>query len=81
MDSTLPYKYMPQEIKELSKDINNIDLILSTNTDTDVKKMCTDLKRKLTESKNYFQTKLAKIPNIHYMEESDEEWVDENKPV
>lgn len=79
-DSSLPYKYMPQEIKELSQDIKNIETILSNNTDPHVKQLSEELVPKLTTSKTYFEKKLANIPNQQFMDESDEEWVAANKP-
>lgn len=73
-----PYKYIPGTIKELSGDINKIEEIIAQTNDAEVKKECVLLKRKLNTSKAQFEQKLAKIPNKNYMEESDEEWVDEN---
>lgn len=79
-DSSMPHKYMPREIKELSEDINKIEIILSNNTDSEVNRMCDEMKYKLTTIKDYFVRKLENIPNKYYMEESEEEWVDANKP-
>ncbi len=67
-------------IKELSKDINEIDKIISENSDTAVFKLCDALKLKISESLKMFQKKMEIIPNQMYLQESDEEWVDENMP-
>lgn len=80
-DNTHPYKYIPENIKELSADIKKIEKIISENEDSDVLKACGDLKSKLHKSLKFFQNKLEHIPNKHYLDESDEDWVDENMPI
>lgn len=79
-DIATPYKYMPQTIRELSDDLKEIDKIISKSNDSEVKKLCERLKSKLNIKKKFFENKLENIPNKYYMEESDEEWVDANKP-
>lgn len=71
---------MPQTIRELSDNLDRIQKICSKSKDTEVKKLCDRLTSKLNTKKKYFEKKLESIPNVHYMEESDKEWVDANKP-
>lgn len=72
------YKYIPDTIKILTNDIKEIKKIISEHTE--VLKLLEEMKEKLSKSLQAFQTKLDNIPNKHYMEESDEEWVDQNMP-
>lgn len=80
-DSALPYKYIPDTIRELSEDIKKIVEIINGQSDPSVLKECEFLKSKLDSSLNFFETKMKGIPNWNYMDESDEEWVDKNMPV
>lgn len=75
-----PYKYIQGTIKELSTDIEEIDKISAKNTDTEVLQICASLKSKLNTLLKSYKVKLENIPNQHYLEESDEEWVDVNRP-
>ena len=79
-DMATPYKYIPQAIKELMEDLEKIEKIISKNKDGEVYKLCDRMKSKLKTKKLYFEEKIRNIPNKHYMDESDEEWVDRNKP-
>lgn len=54
-DITTPYKYIPQEIKELSDDLKNIDTIMSKTKDMEVIKLCKFLKSKLYVKKKFFE--------------------------
>lgn len=80
-DSIVPHKYIPETITELKNDIEEIDKIISNENNAEVLKASTVLKSKLNSSLNFFESKLDRIPNLNYMDESDEEWVDDNKPV
>lgn len=80
-DPEVPYKYLPQSIKELKQDIKEIDKIISDENNGAVLKACKVLKSKLNFSLKFFEKKLDGIPNLNYMDESDEEWVDNNLPV
>lgn len=79
-DTLVPYKYIPETILELSKDLTEIERIISDNKDSEVLKACEILKTKLNASLAYFKPKMTNIPNINYLDESDEDWVDENMP-
>lgn len=79
-DILTPYKYIPETIKELAADLTKIDTIISSTKDIEVIKMCTFMKSKLNTKKKFLEEKLTNIPNKHYMDESDEEWVDANMP-
>lgn len=50
-DMTTPYKYIPENIKELSADLNKIDIIISKTKETEVMKMCMFMKSKLSAKK------------------------------
>lgn len=76
-----PHKYLPQQIRELCVDIGKVTDYRKTNNDVKSRMMCDDVESFLVEKKLMFETKLKNIPNKHYMEESDEEWIDENKPA
>lgn len=78
-DVTLPYKYIPAMIDELSNDLKEIDKILSEAKDIEVSKFGDSIKLKINTRLYFFKNKLHSIPNKEYMEESDEEWIDKNK--
>ncbi len=77
-DIALPYKYMPQIIKELTTDIEKIEKVIEGENNSSVLRQCELLKIKLHAKLNFFTNKLTSIPNKKYMEESDEEYVDKN---
>lgn len=79
-DAALPYKYIPGSVTEISNDLKRIKDTISTTKDTKVQKLCKSMQKKLEEQLQYFENKLKNIPNKNYMQESDEEWVDENMP-
>lgn len=80
-DDSIEYKYIPETIKELSKDLAIIDGIIKTNKDEKaVLNLCKSMKRQLSASLKYLKDKLENIPNLNYLDESDEDWLDENKP-
>lgn len=80
-EHAVPYKYIPGAIKELKDDIKEIDKIISDETNATVLKSSEELKAKLNTILRFFEIKLERIPNLNYMDESDEEWVDRNMPV
>lgn len=73
-----PCKYIPDTIKALETDINEIHKIISDHSE--LSKLCNSLTDKLKKFLQTFKTKLANIPNPNYIEESGEDWVDENMP-
>lgn len=79
-DSTLPYKYIPDILKELISDMIKFNKICDEESDSKIVKKCEILKSKLHSMHTFLKTKMEAIPNKHYMEESDEEWVDQNNP-
>lgn len=75
----IEYKYIPECIKELSADLPKISKILSENKSNKVVcDLCEKMTKKLEEQLKLFSNKLANIPNVKYLEESDEEYVDKH---
>lgn len=79
-DQAVLYKYIPENIKELSQDLKKIEEIVSQKPNSEVLNLCNSLKLKLSDSLKYLTEKLQNIPNKNYLEESDEDWVDEHMP-
>lgn len=73
----IEYKYIANTIKELSTDLQKITKIETENkSEKKVCDLCVSIKEKLNYHKSFLTNKLANIPNVKYLEESDEEFVD-----
>lgn len=79
-DDTIEYKYIPETITEISKDLKIVEKIIGESNDEEVLRISQSLKSKLTESCKFLTKKLENIPNKYYLVESDEDWIDENHP-
>lgn len=80
-DDSIPYKYIRDTINELSADIKKIETITIESKDhKEVLLLCNDIKLKLSASLKFLENKLKNCPNKNYLNESDEDWVDEYMP-
>lgn len=81
--SEIPYKYIPETVKELSDDLKEIENIIIENKNNELRvlNLCASLKSKLNKRLTFLTTKLKNIPIQKYLVESDEEWIDKNWPT
>ncbi len=75
-DLSLPYKYLPEIIKELKADVKQINKIITNEKNSEIVKASNALRTKLNSRLFFFEKKLSELPNINYIDESDEDYVD-----
>lgn len=71
---SIPYKYISQTIRDYVRHIEQLESIVSK--DTEVLKFREIVKLEITSKIKYLQDKLDKVPNLKYLDESDEDFVD-----
>lgn len=74
-DNIIPYKYILEVITKYTRDIKIIAEIILTEKDEEALTMCEEVKNNLSTKLNFLRTKLE-APNLKYLDESDEEFVD-----